>query len=659
MRSNLMKFFAIVLASVLMTVAVLGGIAMVFLIEQDLYEQPSEQTFLETMTYKVAYNYALEQTALAEGMTPEETVLLDTLYVPYYISDRVLQVQTDTAEPIHTSGVYRVTHTVTELLYPIALKYGEELPDGAGLPVYSDTVPGFISGEYQTYSLLYYEAPAMTVTVTLSSTPSPEMALTGFVYALRKMLLPLVIGSTVLGLLCLVYLCWAAGRQKGREEIVPGGLNRLSLDLYALAVFVLLVTCAKILVQDVLYSLYTAYYLPTALLSAVLIFLMCLPAIGWIFAFAAQVKAKGFWWRRSVIGFLLLKIVHGIRWCRQGLRAVFRLLPVIWQWLLTALGMVLLVILVAIPTFLGHSYIRITPFFVPLFLSVIAVCVGIILYGGYCFGTILKGAKEMATGNLDSKVNTKYLLAAFRDCGDNLNALSDAATEAARQQMKSERMKTELIANVSHDIKTPLTSIINYVDLLQKPHSQEENGQYLEVLSRQSQRLKKLTEDLVEMSKASTGNITAELTPVDACEAVRQALGEFSDKLETAQLNVVLHQPEEAVMMQADGRLTWRVLSNLLSNAVKYAMPGTRLYVDVAQHTEKVLISLKNMSREQLNITADELMERFVRGDAARHTEGSGLGLSIAKGLMESQKGSLELSVDGDLFKVTLTFPKA
>ena len=225
MRSNLMKFFAIVLASVLLTVAVLGGIAMVFLIEQDLYEQPSEQTFLETMTYKVAYNYALEQTALAEGMTPEETVLLDTLYVPYYISDRVLQVQTDTAEPIHTSGVYRVTHTVTELLYPIALKYGEELPDGAGLPVYSDTVPGFISGEYQTYSLLYYEAPAMTVTVTLSSTPSPEMALTGFVYTLRKMLLPLVIGSTVLGLLCLVYLCWAAGRQKGREEIVPGAFG--------------------------------------------------------------------------------------------------------------------------------------------------------------------------------------------------------------------------------------------------------------------------------------------------------------------------------------------------------------------------------------------------------------------------------------------------
>ena len=216
-----------------------------------------------------------------------------------------------------------------------------------------------------------------------------------------------------------------------------------------------------------------------------------------------------------------------------------------------------------------------------------------------------------------------------------------------------------MITNVSHDIKTPLTSIINYVDLLEKPHTEEEGRQYLEVLHRQSQSMKKLIEDLMEMSKATTGNMTVDITQVDAGEAVNQALGEFADKLEKAGLTPVFRYPEEPVAILADGRLTWRVLSNLLSNVVKYALPGTRLYIDLIQLESQVVISLKNISREELNISADELTERFVRGDASRNTEGSGLGLNIAQSLMELQKGQLQLLVDGDLFKVTLLFPKA
>jgi len=231
------------------------------------------------------------------------------------------------------------------------------------------------------------------------------------------------------------------------------------------------------------------------------------------------------------------------------------------------------------------------------------------------------------------------------------------AVMAAQKQLKSERMKTELITNVSHDIKTPLTSIINYVDLLQKPHTEEEQAQYLEVLDRQSQRLKKLIDDLMDMSKASTGNMAVDITLVDAVESVNQALGEFADKLDRAQLTPVFRHTEDSVAMMADGKLVWRVLSNLLSNAVKYAMPGTRLYIDLMQLDDTVVISLKNISREALNVDAEELMERFVRGDDSRNTEGSGLGLNIAKSLMELQKGQLQLLVDGDLFKVTLIFP--
>jgi signal transduction histidine kinase len=195
------------------------------------------------------------------------------------------------------------------------------------------------------------------------------------------------------------------------------------------------------------------------------------------------------------------------------------------------------------------------------------------------------------------------------------------------------------------------------VDLLQKTHTQEEQQQYLDVLARQSSRLKKLIEDLMEMSKASTGNVTTQITDVNAAEAVHQALGEFADKLLAAELTPVVRLPEEPVSMKADGRLAWRVMGNLLSNAVKYAMPGTRLYVDVTRQTDRVLISFKNISAEPLNISAEELMERFVRGDASRNTEGSGLGLNIAAGLMEVQRGSMEVLVDGDLFKVTLFFP--
>ena len=338
------------------------------------------------------------------------------------------------------------------------------------------------------------------------------------------------------------------------------------------------------------------------------------------------------------------------RWLRQFGRTCERLfsrLPLMWQWLL--IGMVLAVwLLVAVAE-------RMESMVILWCCSALAV----VLYGANCFGALLEGVKRMRGGDLEAKVDDKYLIGSFREFAGELNGLADVAMVAAQKQLKSERMKTELITNVSHDIKTPLTSIINYVDLLQMPHTEEQEKAYLEVLSRQSQRMKKLIEDLMEMSKASTGNIQVEIGRIDAVEAVNQALGEFADKLSAAGLTPVFHQSEETVYLLADGRLLWRAMSNVLSNAVKYALPGTRLYVDVSAVEDKAVISFKNISGAQLNISAEELMERFVRGDSSRNTEGSGLGLNIAKSLMELQKGQLQLLVDGDLFKVTLVFPRA
>ena len=323
----------------------------------------------------------------------------------------------------------------------------------------------------------------------------------------------------------------------------------------------------------------------------------------------------------------------------------FSLIPLTWQWVVC--GMLLFcLLLIACNT---HSEL--------LTLICLVISLGLIFYGSHCFGILLATARKMGKGDLDTKITSKIMIGSFRDFAKDLNDLADVSMTAAQKQLKSERMKTELITNVSHDIKTPLTSIINYVDLLQKPHTPEEGEQYLEVLDRQSQRLKKLVEDLMDMSKASTGNMTVEITRVDAVESVNQALGEFADKLDRARLTPVFHYSESSVPMLADGKLVWRVLSNLLGNAVKYAMPGTRLYLDLASVDGSVIISLKNISKEALNVDAEELMERFVRGDVSRNTEGSGLGLNIAKSLMELQNGQLQILVDGDLFKVTLIFP--
>lgn len=241
---------------------------------------------------------------------------------------------------------------------------------------------------------------------------------------------------------------------------------------------------------------------------------------------------------------------------------------------------------------------------------------------------------------------------------DEINHISEGLEKALKEQVKSERLKTDLITNVSHDIKTPLTSIINYVDLIKRENIQDPKIlSYLAVLEQKSQRLKNLTEDLVEASKASSGNLNLEISDIDFVELVNQTNGEFEEKFQTRNLSLVMNLPEETAVIKADGRRLWRVLENLYNNAYKYAMPGSRVYVDVVVENRQAVFIMKNVSENPLNINADDLTERFVRGDVARTTEGSGLGLSIAKSLTELQKGRFTITIDGDLFKACVSFP--
>lgn len=505
------------------------------------------------------------------------------------------------------------------------------------------------------------------------------------------LMLGLALGLVLFAALA-VFLCSVAGRKPDSTEIKAGGFNALPLDLYGGGVLASCIALGYLAVEVIHHAQDASTVLAAMLLLG---YGGCMLFVCFCFAFAAQVKMGNWHWlRNSVVGRCIsvaLEIIRGIfhliptlwsfalRIVKDIFKVVSALAVLLWSWMkkcLTVTGRLLKKCLVLCEKTLSLLPLTWQWIVVGGVLALMlpisfandskgwAVLWGIaslttILYGSNCFGRLLEGAKRMRSGDLESKVDDKYLVGCFREFAGELNGLADVAMVAAQNQLKSERMKTELITNVSHDIKTPLTSIINYVDLLEKPHTEEEQKAYVEVLSRQSQRLKKLIDDLMEMSKASTGNIQVEIGGIDAVEAVTQALGEFSDKLTAAGLTPVFHQSEENIMLLADGRLLWRAMSNVLSNAVKYALPGTRLYVDVSATQDKAIISFKNISGAQLNISAEELMERFVRGDSSRNTEGSGLGLNIAKSLMELQKGQLQLLVDGDLFKVTLVFPRA
>lgn len=564
------------------------------------------------------------------------------------------------------------------------------------------------NGERQALHYTWEQAPEYRVTVYVSReyadmNRNPAWQLVGLVYTWRTQLMVGLGVSLLVFALLAVYLCCAAGRKPGTDVVRAGGLNRIPLDLYAFLVVLGVGCIGVVFVEEADYLLELERTLALTIVGYGG-YCCALMIVGFCFAFAAQVKTpEYFWWRNSLCGRFFSLFILACRWCwKQWLRVwhwlpkavrwvwnlaarIFRacwklvlwtwnlvmgimgtvwgfvarwgkacgrwigrmygMLPLVWQWLV-AIPLLFFLLLINI----GSA----SPAGILLRMGIVLLAT---VYLASAFGTLLAGVRRMCDGDLGTKVDDKMLVGCFREFADSLNGLSDAALVAAREQLKSERMRTELITNVSHDIKTPLTSIINYVDLLQYPHTPEQEKEYLAVLSRQSARMKKLIDDLMEMSKAASGSLPVEITQVDAGEAINQALGEFADKLAAADLTPVFRQPEEPILMMADGRLAWRAMSNLLSNAVKYALPGTRLYIDLSRAGSSVMISMKNISREQLNVSADELMERFVRGDTSRNTEGSGLGLNIAKSLMELQKGQLQLLVDGDLFKATLIFP--
>ncbi|MFC6601525.1 histidine kinase dimerization/phospho-acceptor domain-containing protein [Ectobacillus funiculus] len=273
------------------------------------------------------------------------------------------------------------------------------------------------------------------------------------------------------------------------------------------------------------------------------------------------------------------------------------------------------------------------------------------------FNTIKEGVERVKDGDIHHSINVNGT-GEFAGLAADINSITDGLKKAVNNELKSERMKTELITNVSHDIRTPLTSIITYVDLLKKEKDPSKVEEYIEVLDQKSKRLKILTDDLFEAAKASSGNIPIHLEQIDIISLITQGLGEVNDKIEALDLDFKLDYPKDKVYIMADGKLLWRSIENLLSNIFKYTLKQSRVYIDIEDLGNEVLLTFKNISAYELNISADELMERFKRGDESRLSQGSGLGLSIAKSLIDIQRGKFSIQIDGDLFKAMISLPK-
>jgi len=466
-------------------------------------------------------------------------------------------------------------------------------------------------------------------------------------YNMRYIVLWILGISIFIGLNSFLFLMYSAGHRNDMEGIQPTVFSSIPLDLYTafygMVAFFLLIVLLGNLFDDV-YDHIINLALFSAMASA-----EALWCTFYLRELAVRMKLGG-WWKNSVIYRVLRLLGRMGRLLWKGICVILREIPSI-------LGILLFFIGVSILELLTAALFGVESDLVVIWMAEKVILFPVIIYIAMMCRRLLNGSRALAEGRQEEIIDTSYMFGDFKECGENLNNIGQGISRAVAERMKSEHLKTELITNVSHDIKTPLTSIINYANLIAEEHTENEKiTEYSEVLVRQSGRMKKLLEDLLEASKATTGNLEVDLQPCEVSVILSQAIGEYQQRMEEKQLELIVTQPEEAVNIMADGRRLWRVFDNLLNNICKYAREDSRVYLNVETAEGKVNIIFRNMSKYALNIMPEELQERFVRGDRSRHMDGNGLGLSIAKSLTELQNGRMEIVTDGDLFKVILSF---
>ncbi|MGB4626861.1 MAG: histidine kinase dimerization/phospho-acceptor domain-containing protein, partial [Erysipelotrichaceae bacterium] len=448
-------------------------------------------------------------------------------------------------------------------------------------------------------------------------------------YRLRYNIYLLALILLVVDVYSFVSLISAIGYNNENDKLHSGLLNKVPFDL--LLVISALIIFVSFLIPDYVGLFSGIEHLGVLIIYVIVFSIVDLAIImGLITTFISRLKTKTL--IKNTITYqivMLLKkiLLFGLKLIKTITAGAINLIiaiPIVWKAVVATMFILFLDFL--FHNFLAYHFIK------------FIVLLPLVVYLAINMKQLKDGAERLANGDLSNKIATKHLILDFKKHGENLNQVSKGMSIAVEDRLKSERMKTELITNVSHDIKTPLTSIINYASLIGEEDTENQKiKEYSEVLVRQSERLKRLIEDLVEVSKASTGNLEVNLSPCDANVFLTQASGEYAEKLENSRLTLITKQPDEEIRIMADGRRMWRIFDNLMNNICKYAQPETRVYLSIENNDDQAVITFKNTSKEQLDISEEELMERFTRGDHSRNTEGNGLGLSIAKSLAELQ----------------------
>lgn len=463
--------------------------------------------------------------------------------------------------------------------------------------------------------------------------------------------IPSMIIGFILMLVVLAYLCFATGKNEKGEKLPLKFLDRIYIDVLTLFVLMLLAAYGYCFIQ----TMDSFYVNETGSLFIIIVVLSLAFFTGLSYSLSlVRRKRAGKVTENILVMKVLRKIKEFIKLCFNG--KIFR----VWILLLLPVYAFANAILAYFVGEYSLYYYDTQKFYYMFFLmaGINALAFLFTAKALKSLSIIMEGTKQISKGNLDYKMNSDKMSLVFAAFAENICNIQGGLKKAVDNAIRGERMRTELITNVSHDLKTPLTSIINYVDLLKTEKIENKKAQeYIGILEEKSARLKVLIEDLVEASKASSGNIAVNLEKMDLHELVNQAYGEYQEKAEKAGLDIRINADDKNIFVLADGRHMWRIIENLLSNVVKYSMPGSRVYVNISKNETNGILTIKNISAVPLEIPAEQLTERFVRGDTSRTTEGSGLGLSIAQSLAIVQQGKLDIQIDGDLFKVIVEIP--
>ncbi len=643
-RSLPIKILCFALCIITLCVSVLSVIGAIFLLNEDFYIDTPEKIFADETYYEIAHNAEQAVYYLAQGEEIPESI----------------------ADPQKSNLRLNVTDSTGTLVFTNCLTNGE------GLKLKGDIFYSHKVSVYSYEGVVYTgilsrfddsgEGDIWRVEIGVSEELTAHDAfalkweLINTAHGMRYAVIPIGAVSFLLFAVLFIILMCASGRRVGDEEAHGGLLNNIPFDILlalSFGVFLLGVMLLDSLDRQINTESFVA-------LVAFFCFVVACIALGLCISIAARLK-QGNLFKNTLIFRALCLIWRFIKWLSKHIKRFAKRawelilnIPLIWRTvclLVSVLAFDLLIAIAASENAGGLLFL--------LLVSKTAILGFIALFSALYMRKLQKGGEALAKGDLAYTVDTEKMYYDFKKHGENLNRISAGMAVAVEERLHSERMKTELITNVSHDIKTPLTSIINYATLIAESDCGNQNhGEYSEVLLRKSEHLKRLLDDLVEISKANSGTLEVALIPCDATVLLTQAAGEFEQKCADAELELITVNNGKNARIMADSRRIWRVFENLMNNAVKYSLPRSRVYLSLEATEAEAKFVFRNTSRDSLNITPAELTERFVRGDASRSSEGSGLGLSIAKSLTELQNGKMDIFIDGDLFKVVLSFPR-